>query len=459
MSALSARERLRRTVLDAQKTPGVGPTLQLAYRAGLRMTEAACRRHPGISGLVVRESEAGSPPTPGLSDLDLTVLFDQERVEERLQFFAEFGLFSRRLRQFVPMIGEWCLLSGREQIEALEVSGHGGLQSVKRARALFLRSEISSVDLQVADGRARARRTARDHLRDALLRIDYFARRRLIEYLRDPEGQDPRFAQHALAGVEKRLAAIAPAPSELEVESGPWAARLTARYARLVHWCDHCARLVGRLPGESAEIELTPGPSAEGRNRLDAYRGLLETLAGDRADVCVWSAPACGERPQAVLLLPDQKLTVERATEILRVAAEVRRRDRRDGLSGDVMAWPWVNPLMQTRAMWAAYRDLFPMETAAATHGPTPSVAAWKEAAPEQWAIALAERNVCLAHGGRREDLLHYWKHLEVRLAAYGRVIGGETQIDAGPREPTGTSLAEAYRATSRALERLREAL
>ncbi len=116
----------RRIAIAANRWPALGRLNRIPYYLAVRSVTALCRRHPEIASLHVTGSFARNDWTPGLSDIDFSVLI-RTGLDPHAEFEALQGLwreYRQRVRWF-PMLGELEILP-EDQAETFSRHGFTG---------------------------------------------------------------------------------------------------------------------------------------------------------------------------------------------------------------------------------------------------------------------------------------------------------------------------------------------
>lgn len=103
----SPRQTLRRLVLATNRWPLLSRLYRIPYHLAVRAVVALARRSPLVLSLHVKGSFAAHRWTPGLSDIDFTILVrDDGTPDEEFALLVDFRLAYARLVQRYPMLGE-----------------------------------------------------------------------------------------------------------------------------------------------------------------------------------------------------------------------------------------------------------------------------------------------------------------------------------------------------------------
>src|SRR5437870_844366 len=131
------------------------------YYFAIRIFVEACGRFPEIRAVYLRSGLAEGYWSPGLSDIDLTVIVDSRlTIDEEFAFLRSFWKRYDRLRNFFPMLGEVEILN----IEQLKTWTRFGLRGYQAPRWKLLYGTETARNQYQGDNR----RLTKDRVDDAL---------------------------------------------------------------------------------------------------------------------------------------------------------------------------------------------------------------------------------------------------------------------------------------------------
>ncbi len=103
---------IRSVVLKANHIPPLRYMNKIPYFLAIRSLVSMCRKLSGLKSLYVRNSFAIGNWTPGVSDIDLTLIISEDlSTEEEYYFFQLFRNQYHKLKTFFPMLGEFEILN------------------------------------------------------------------------------------------------------------------------------------------------------------------------------------------------------------------------------------------------------------------------------------------------------------------------------------------------------------
>ena len=436
----------------------------------LRAVGRALTRIRRVDAVLLRTSGPDYRFAPGLSDLDLTVIHSADGDAETLEFLDEFWTTYRRLKRWVPMLGEVELLTAGEfELIARLAPRLAKVQktyvpvSIKRTAA-----HKEALDAAMHDEPVEA---AVPHvLAFVFTKFTTAIMPRTLAYRADPTLlHEQRLARQ----LSTATATLSEAVSRLRVDPfvpAPSADSLMRRAARF--YGD-----VGRCSATLVNNTFTAGDPTIARTRVDVPEALERFAAqvfGDLDVSILWSRPVYFPDTLSMAVVTHDDLDPSTFTtiadQILRFRREIPDQFTRMLSGNHALRHFRVDgfPFMVPRSTFQWFGELSPFYF--------PSFALSR---PSLGGVPLAmfapSRATCL-----REVLLHYrgflslknnWQFsptTEARLALYRATvdyIDGYTSVARGtglaPRRerPQPTSLLEAYRDLRRSLKELGDAL
>lgn len=106
---------VRNLVLKTNNTWPFSSLNRLPYYAAVRAFAHICKDFPQIQRVYLRHGLLGRDWVPGISDIDLTVLFEPGRtVEEEFRFAVSFWNRVQQLKRYFPMLGDIDLLDSKQ---------------------------------------------------------------------------------------------------------------------------------------------------------------------------------------------------------------------------------------------------------------------------------------------------------------------------------------------------------
>jgi predicted nucleotidyltransferase len=158
---MKIRDIVRTAVIKANPYWPFSTLNKTPYYFAIRIFVEACRRFPGIRAVYLRSGLAEGHWSPGLSDIDLTIIVDSRlSIDEEFAFLYSFWKRYDRLKNFFPMLGEVEILNDQQ----LKTWTRFGLRGYEAPHWKLLYGTETARSQYRGDGR----RLTKDRLDDAL---------------------------------------------------------------------------------------------------------------------------------------------------------------------------------------------------------------------------------------------------------------------------------------------------
>jgi hypothetical protein len=448
-------------VVRTSDWPGLGRLYCEGYELGLSWTARQLASGPDVEALLLRVGDRGRSWVPGFSDFDLTILTERYDTSEMLRVLEAVWARYGRVKRRVPQLGEMEVMDVVEYRNFLR-RGPMPTASLKHAEPLFVRPARPAVAFALGE-LARAA-GAREYRLDALLRFIRFLGPAWLRVAAASSDLAARRAEHLRRNVVERLrrlgATVAARPADTLEE------RLTETFSDLTRAC-------GAIRPGNEGVTVVDRPAArEVSGATPAVSRFVSDVlhhAGS-VDVAVvlWTPYMSSGLLSLAFVVPDG--VDARALRALVAAAGVVRRET-ETLWTTLFTTPFVrthvpapaNPIVVSRAMWNAWRELSPFDGAAIAAtgsvlcgelpdlGDMPSLASFRRAAEIHYAAMLPLRNSWRRFDGRA--LPRLYAELTNHVNGYATALTGGLRIR--PEQLEFATIEDGYSAVNRALEAL----